>query len=160
MLSPAQKSALARAAASSVDCERTRKIPAELTLAQWALESGWGSHQPGNNCFGIKAYNGCFGIQLLKTVEFVNGVRATILQPFATFASLDACFNQHATLFSTARYKQAFEQHARSSDLDALIRQVSAVYATDPNYANLLFAIIAMPEVKQSLAACRLAVAA
>ena len=159
MLSPAQKSALSCAAASSVDCERACQIPAELTISQWALESGWGSHQPGNNCFGIKAYNGCFGIQLLKTAEYVNGVRTTILQPFATFPSLDACFHQHATLFSTARYQQAFKQHAKSADLDALIRQVSAVYATDPNYASLLFAIIAMPEVKQSLAACRLAVA-
>ena len=160
MLSPEQKSALARAAASSVGCESTYKIPAELTLAQWALESGWGSHQPGNNCFGIKAYSGCFGIQLLKTVEFVKGVRQTMLQPFATFSSLEACFAQHARLFSSARYKPAFAQHAQLPDLSALIRGVSAVYATDPHYADLLLSIVAMPEVRQSLAACRVAVAA
>ena len=160
MLSSAQMSALARAAAGSVDCERVFKIPAELTLAQWALESGWGAHQPGNNCFGIKAYAGCFGVQLLKTVEFTNGVRAIVMQPFATFANLDACIDQHARLFSTARYKHAFSQYATNHDLKALVRQVSAVYATDPDYADLLLAIVAMPAVQEALNARRTAIAA
>ncbi len=155
MLSPTQLRALEAAAASSVLCERRTEIPAELTVAQWALESGWGAHQPGNNCFGIKAYPGCFGIQSLQTVEFVGGVRKVLLQPFATFPNLDACFAEHANLFCTGRYREAFAQYTAKPDLVKLIRQVSGIYATDPGYANLLLAIAALADVKEALAMCR-----
>ncbi|HEX4164299.1 MAG TPA: glucosaminidase domain-containing protein [Bryobacteraceae bacterium] len=155
MLSPLQLGALKRAAASAVLCERATKIPAELTVAQWALESGWGAHQPGNNCFGIKAYPGCFGIQSLETVEFVGGVRRVLLQPFATFPSLDACFAEHASLFSRAPYQKIFAAQSANPNLTRLISQVSAVYATDPNYSTLLLEIISMPAVTGALALCR-----
>jgi len=48
------------------------RTPAEITVAQWALESGWGASAPGNNCFGIKAYHGCVA-QTLPTLEYVDG---------------------------------------------------------------------------------------
>lgn len=70
MLTPTQISEVRSAAYASVMCESQTGIPAELTIAQWALESGWGSHQPGNNCFGIKYYEGAPGKQLLETKEW------------------------------------------------------------------------------------------
>ena len=30
------------------------RVPASVSVAQWAFESGWGAHAPGNNPFGIK----------------------------------------------------------------------------------------------------------
>jgi hypothetical protein len=39
-------------------------------MGQAILESGWLDHAPGNNCFGIKSYNGEYGRQLLSTTEW------------------------------------------------------------------------------------------
>ena len=155
MLSPQQLEALQRAAASSVRCERDLNVPAELTVAQWALESGWGAHQRGNNCFGIKAYPGCFGVQSLPTVEFIDGTRTVINQPFAIFPSLDACFAKHAALLKTGRYGAILAAYSADRNLGLLIAQISAVYATDPNYAKSIASIIAMSAVNEALSKCR-----
>ena len=149
LLSPIQMSELGRAAASSTRCERSTQVPAELTVAQWALESGWGSHQPGNNCFGIKAYEGCFGVQSLDTAEVLSGDRVFVKQDFAIFPSLDACFEKHANLFTTQEpYAHAWAQYKKTSDLQLFIRQIGAVYATAPTYVDTLLDIIAMPAVR------------
>ena len=36
-------------------CQRATGIPASITIAQAALETGWGKDVMGNNLFGIKA---------------------------------------------------------------------------------------------------------
>ena len=160
MLSSAQQLALKLAAFSSARCERLTKLPAELTVAQWALESGWGTHQPGNNCFGIKAYQGCFGIQSLSTCEVVNGVRVSVKQDFAVFPSLDACFEKHADLLTTGRpYIRTWLQYLKSSDLNSLIREIAPIYSTAPNYRDALTKIISMPAVQACLAQSRKAAA-
>jgi flagellum-specific peptidoglycan hydrolase FlgJ len=156
MLSPAQIVLLRQAALSAVEGELAAGIPAELTVAQWALESKWGSRQPGNNCFGIKAYPGCFGMQLLQTFEVVKGVRVPMLERFATFPSLAACFAKHASLFTSGKpYAKAWAQYCESRNLEAFIRQVAAIYATDPHYAEILLKIIAMSQVRECLAESR-----
>ncbi|MBV8865278.1 MAG: glucosaminidase domain-containing protein [Acidobacteriaceae bacterium] len=156
MLSSAQLAALKRATYSSVSCEQITRLPAELTLAQWALESAWGQHQPGNNCFGIKAYNGCFGVQRLETFEIVDGVRQSVLQNFATFRSLEACFHKHADLLTgTEPYQSAWTRYLKTKDLDKLVRGIAQIYATDPNYSKILFEIISMPQVQIALADAR-----
>ncbi len=158
-LSPAQTGALEQAAASSVDCERATKLPAELTVAQWALESGWGAHQPGNNCFGIKAYAGCFGVQPLHTLEVIRGKLTPLIVEFATFPSLDACFEKHSSLLTQGKpYATAWEQYLKTENLAALVADIARVYSTDPDYAGLLLRIMQMPEVLQSLAARRAAI--
>ncbi len=156
MLSSAQLSQLEHAVACSAQCEQTTKVPALLTVAQWALESRWGVHQPGNNCFGIKAYGGCFGVQLLSTFEVVNGVRTAVNREFAVFPSLAACFEKHASLLTSGKvYASAWAHYLETQALETLIRNVAAIYATDPNYAAILLKIIAMPEVKAALARIR-----
>ena len=156
LLSPTQTSELQRAAASSTRCERTTQVPAELTVAQWALESGWGSHQPGNNCFGIKAYGGCFGVQSLDTAEVLSGDRVFVKQDFATFPSLDACFEKHANLFTSQEpYAHAWEQYKKTPDVQLFIRQIAGIYATAPSYADTLLNIISIPAVQSCLAESR-----
>ncbi|MDQ2712685.1 MAG: glucosaminidase domain-containing protein [Acidobacteriota bacterium] len=160
MLSSAQLVELKLAASSSARCERLTKLPADLTVAQWALESGWGTHQPGNNCFGIKAYRGCFGIQSLSTCEVVNGVRVSVKQDFAVFPSLDACFEKHANLLTTGKpYVRAWLEYLKSPDLNVLVRRIAPIYSTAPNYANALMSIIGMAMVQASLAESRRAAA-
>lgn len=157
MLLPWQLDQLQRAAASSVECERATLLPAEVTVAQWALESTWGMHQPGNNCFGITAYKGCYGVQLLNTSEVVKGMRIPMQREFATFPELAACFEKHATLLTAGRpYASAWGHYLQTHDVEALVRQIAPIYATDPNYADMLLKIIGMPQVKAALAAARL----
>src|SRR5690349_9861737 len=98
MLTPTQLAALANAKVEARVCEQKTGCPAAITLAQWALESGWGKYAPGNNCFGIKVYAGCYGVQTLATHEYVHGKPFEENLTFATFPTLEACFEKHAAL--------------------------------------------------------------
>jgi hypothetical protein len=37
----------------AMDAEKATGVPAQVTIAQWAVESGWGKHSIGNNAFGV-----------------------------------------------------------------------------------------------------------
>ncbi len=153
MLSAVQLLRLKQAAHDAVLCEVSTRVPSELTVSQWALESGWGNHQPGNNCFGIKSYPGCFGVQSLETHEFVHHADTVQTLEFATFASLATCFEKHGSLISGGRpYAIAWTKYTESNSVEELIRGIAPIYATAPNYAEQLLGIIAMAQVKASIA--------
>lgn len=72
--SPAVKLTPAQFTAAYLPFARSSEIstgvPALVTMAQAALESGWGAHAPGYNFFGIKAGSSWSGkVQKLKTWE-------------------------------------------------------------------------------------------
>lgn len=114
-------------------------IPASVTLAQWALESGWGAHEPGNNPFGIKAIAG-YTSEMLPTHEYVHGHMTTENQPFAVFPDLGTAFMVHDKLLANAAcYAPA---RAKLPDVFAFANALTGVYATDPNYGHLLGEII------------------
>ena len=138
MLTPAQLEHLKIAAEEAVSCERVTALPAELTVAQWAVESGWGTHQPGNNCFGIKKYPDCYGVQMLETTEVVGGVRHSVKLEFATFPSLAACFEKHSELICHAK-------------------PVATVYATEVEYAERLIVVSSMSAVTTTINGLRAA---
>ncbi len=149
-LSQTQTTALIAAATAAVGCEKACGLPAELTIAQWADESGWGVHQPGNNCFGIKADTG----QDLTTTEYARSSQTptTEKQTFAAFTDLGACFARHAQLITSYRpYVPAWAQFQKDKKLGPFIERVAKAYATDPNYALKLKKILAMPEVANAL---------
>lgn len=134
-----------------LECLASTPLPAEITLAQWALESAWGASAPGYNCFGIKAYPGC-QVQRFPTHEVVGGESKTLTLEFAAFDSLQACFEKHARLITCgAPYARAWANFAASKDLVSLINEVAPVYATDPGYARKLGAVISMQEVRAAL---------
>jgi flagellum-specific peptidoglycan hydrolase FlgJ len=156
MQSHLESERLIRAAQSAVACEEATRVPAELTVAQWAVESGWGIHEPGNNCFGIKAYSGCYGVQRLNTAEFINGVEKTVQQEFATFPTLTDCFQKHAMLICEGRpYRAAWQEYETSKNITALVRGIAPIYATAPDYARTLLEVLAMPRVLEALAEIR-----
>jgi len=155
MLTPSQQQRLATAAHSAVLCEQSSGLPAEITLAQWALESAWGASAPGNNCFGIKAYPGC-QVQRFPTHEVVDGESKTLTLEFAAFDTLQACFEKHARLITCgAPYARAWANFEASKDRFSLINEVAPVYATDPSYASKLRAVISMNEVQVALKLAR-----
>lgn len=160
VLSHLQLERLNAAALSAAQCERTTAVPAELTVSQWAVESGWGAHEPGNNCFGIKAYPGCAGIQLIETTEVIDGVLQKVKREFATFPSLAACFEEHGELISYGEpYHDAWHEYLESKSVRGLIEAIAPIYASAPDYASLLLEIAAMPEVVSAISNARLRIA-
>ena len=154
MLQPYQLDNLAKAASAAKQCEAATGLPAALTVAQWALESGWGLHSPGNNCFGIKEYTNCAATQDLTTREYVGGQPVTVVKVFAAFPTLADCFAYHAGLITQgAPYAAPWAAYQSSKDVAALAAGIAPVYATAPDYDRQLLAIMGMGEVQAALAA-------
>jgi flagellum-specific peptidoglycan hydrolase FlgJ len=115
------------------------RLPASSQIGQWAIESQWGAKSPGNNPFGIKHMVG-FPDQHFLTHEVIHGRRVEQDLVFAKFPSITAAFDAHARLIATRpQYAHAM---AALPDLHAFIAQLAPVYATDPNYAKTLLAVI------------------
>ena len=133
---PADVIAAARAA------QARRHVPASVSLAQWAIESGWGAHSPGGNPFGMKPRAGkndpC---QTLKTLEWNGKAYVPCDQPFRTFPTLTDAFLAHAELIATAPvYAKAM---AALPNRDLFIDRMASHYATDPRYASKVKSVIA-----------------
>lgn len=140
-----QKTDLLMAARLAVASEQKTGFPARLTVAQWAEESGWGRYQPGCNCFGIKAYQGCHGTQTLFTHEYVHEHLKAINQVFATFPNLEECFDYHGQLITEAPiYRAAWTDYLkRTLDPELLIRDVAVHYSPgNLNYASHVIALM------------------
>jgi flagellum-specific peptidoglycan hydrolase FlgJ len=145
---------MAKAAESST----VPPVPAILSICQWALESGWGMHQPNNNPFGIKAAVGAGGKPQM-TEEFIDGEMKWLPQFFETFVTLQDAFARHNELLVNAHdgkgmyfYRGALLQYAKDMNLQSLFVGVARHYATDPNYASKLHTLSVMPEVQKAVA--------
>lgn len=128
---PAEVIAAARAA------QAANHIPASVTMAQWALESGHGAHMPAgsNNPFGIKAAGSQPFVEA-RTREVVHGRSIYITAHFRKFDTLADAFTKHGELLANARpYANA---RAQLPDADRFADALTGVYATDPNYGTLL----------------------
>jgi flagellum-specific peptidoglycan hydrolase FlgJ len=121
--------------------QRKWGVPAAISIAQWALESGWGKHMPpgSNNPFGIKAVPPQPSVSV-PTREFENGQWATKYQPFRKFASITDAFDLHGQLLATNSAYAAARQYLHNDAAYATALQ--GHYATDPSYGHLLNAII------------------
>jgi hypothetical protein len=125
---------VATAAAAS---QQHWKVPASVTLAQWAVESAWGAAMPpdSNNPFGIKATANQPAVES-GTHEFVDGQDVTITARFRKFDNLAQAFDLHGQLLATNKvYAPAM---AQTADPDAFADALTGVYATDPKYGYTL----------------------
>jgi hypothetical protein len=113
------------------------KVPAAISLAQWAVESAWGAAMPqgSNNPFGIKAVATQASVDSL-THEVVNGETITITAKFRAFESIAEAFDEHGRLLATSpAYTNAMQQ---VQNPDAFADALTGVYATDPEYGMKL----------------------
>lgn len=117
------------------------KIPASFTVADAALESGWGAACPGNNLYGIKATPNWTGATTTQqTHEVVNGQTITITAVFRAYPDWLASINDHAQfLLTNPRYQPAF---AYTCGINFAQAVAAAGYATDPQYAQKIISII------------------
>jgi hypothetical protein len=113
------------------------KVPASVTMAQWAVESAWGASMPpgSNNPFGIKARDADPAVES-PTREVYDGKSVVITAKFRKFDSITQAFDLHGQLLATATpYKPAMQV---SDDPDAFADALTGVYATDPEYGMTL----------------------
>lgn len=126
---------------AALACQAAYGIPASFTLAQAALESGWGERAPGNNLFGIKPGPKWKGATVdIDTHEFIKGVRVAVKCAFRAYASWGDCIKDRASFFlDNPRYKKCFLERTGQGWARAA---AAAGYATDPNYALTLISIM------------------
>lgn len=128
--------------------QRKWDIPASVTLAQWALESGYGKRMPpeSNNPFGIKAAPGQSSVTS-KTKEEIAGKTIPTKGAFRKFASLDEAFEEHARLLATgSSYVKA---RANRKYPDKFADSLTGVYATDSKYGEKLKNIMSVNDLYQ-----------
>lgn len=103
-------------AQAAIDTQVNSGVPASITLAQAALESGWGKSTltlEANNFFGIKEqkndeWNGEF--ITMKTREVLNGVSTYIYSKFRKYRNAAESFKDHANfLIKNKRYSDLFK---------------------------------------------------
>lgn len=120
------------------EAERIYGVPASVTLAQAALESGWGKSAIGGyNIFGIKG-KGSEGSVNVKTKEYLNGKWVTINDNFAKYSNFYEAVMKHGQVFqgNYSGYKNGLNVYAKTGNDYAFIDAVGHTYATDPDYAS------------------------
>jgi hypothetical protein len=112
-------------------------IPACITLAQGLLESAAGRSTlavKGNNHFGIKCHNDWTGDTLLRNDDAAGECFRSYPTPLESFVD-------HSKFLRRKRYASLFD--LSPTDYQGWARGLkSCGYATDPNYADRLIAII------------------
>ena len=139
-----------RLTSAAVASAKATGVPASITIAQAALEPGWGESalaKTGNNLFGIKADSLWRGQTLtMNTKEFIKGQWGVVPAKWRKYASWQASIDDHAAfLKQNLRYKACFLCTTASAFAQALAQ---AGYATDPDYANKLIALMSKHQLQ------------
>ncbi|PLY16727.1 MAG: flagellar assembly peptidoglycan hydrolase FlgJ [Sedimenticola sp.] len=121
----------------------------QALLAQAALESGWGKHvmqfangDPANNLFGIKADSRWGGDKVtVSTLEYEQGVAVRKKAHFRAYEDYRQSFLDYVDfLKADPRYAKALQS---TDDPVAYFQELQkAGYATDPNYAKKISAVL------------------
>lgn len=121
---------------AAIAAERQYGVPASVTLAQAALESGWAKSPIGGyNIFGIKG-KGSAGSTSVATHEYVKGVKMPWVDNFALYRNFEDAMVAHGKLFHNGRYDKGIREFAQNRDPYRFVDNVGRTYATDPNYAQ------------------------
>lgn len=119
----------------AIEHQKKYGIPASITLAQGALESGWGASylaSSGNNYFGIKCHS--------WTGEKIYADDDAKGECFRKYDSPEESFNDHALfLKQNSRYKSLFKT---KDYLEWAYGLQAAGYATSQKYATSLINLI------------------
>lgn len=118
-------------------------------MAQAALESGWGRHvirmpdgSSSHNYFGIKASGDWRGATVrIPTTEYINGRAVTVQASFRAYPDAESAFRDYVDFIGqNPRYREALAHGANAGQYARHLER--AGYATDPNYANKIMAIL------------------
>lgn len=152
------------AAEAAVRTERQFGLPAEVTVGQWAEESGWGRSQPGNNPFGIKTFPGDPDGQMLETTEEEHGQRVPKQCWFKKFPTLEAAFERRGRLLTLgegsvrkADLQHIWAEYLEIRDWRRWLLDLAPIYCTNTAYAGSVQTIANLRVVQAAIAAARVA---
>lgn len=117
------------------------RVPVSVTLAQGALESGWGTAHPSNEYFGVKGKAPDGKSAAIATHEEIHGSRHAEKDAFRAYGSLEQSADDYGRFLNVnRRYAEAF-QH--TDDAHRFIHEVAkAHYGSDGLYENKIRSII------------------
>ncbi len=115
-------------------------IPASFTIAQAALESGWGTSRTSAmacNLFNVKADKSWHGpIYQMASTEHLGNKDVLVPADWRMYPDWKTCLDDHARFFSeNPRYAACFKETTGEGWARAV---AAAGYATDPAYADKL----------------------
>lgn len=158
--------------------EKQTGCPAQLMIAQWAIESQWGAKPVGQfNFFGIKrtgrhtkwctvtthevfaaaqlsAWNRQHPDGPARMIETLPGgrVRVELDDEFADYDSLEDSCADYAWLITHGEpYQQAWLRYEQDKNLRNLIGSVARTYATAPRYAEMTKEIASQTNVVEAV---------
>jgi len=176
-MDPARQQRLDAIAAIAVKIEAETKLPAKLLVAQWAVESQWGSKPVGEcNYFGIKradrhakfctvptqevftqaqvaAWNKAHPARPAKLLESLSDGRSRVQidDEFADYDSLEDSARDYAWLITHgAPYAKAWAVFLADGNFTNLANDVLKVYAT-AQYGSLALQIAAQDNVASAI---------
>lgn len=146
MASPQQLAARIAIIPAAQSAMKSSGVPASITIAQWELESTWGTSQlavKALNFFGIKAehLNDPNTYMEFPTFEYENGKKVLIEADFEKYPDLVSSFADHARLLSQAsRYAPAMAVRSNACAFGYELQKCG--YSTSPTYGKSLCQIV------------------
>jgi hypothetical protein len=131
-------------------------VPSNAVMAQWAMESGWGTSKlakAANNFGGIKEWKGGPSVRM-PTKETVNGKVINTEADFKKFNDFNHYADEYGKFLSTDRYKNVRGQTDPAGFANALA--TSGYATTNPReYSNSIMGVMKsvdrlLPEIKAS----------
>lgn len=128
-------------------------VPACLTLAQYALESGWGTSKLAvtqHNYFGQKYYPGLgYPYRVVDSEEEVKGKIVVHSSKFIVYPSLAEAFKHHCQRLSSTSgpYKSA-NKYLRG-DWKKFLHEIAPVYSTSSKYESRILELIHLNHLEQ-----------
>ncbi len=148
---------LGKVARIAVRLEAETGLPAQLLVAQWALESKWGQQPAGQaNFFGIKKAGRHAKCCTVTTHEVVKGRSVAVDLEFADYDSLEDSCGDYAWLITHgAPYREAWAQYQVDKNVHNLASGIAHIYATDLQYGQLVTRIAEQSNVAQAIREAR-----
>ncbi|MDO4680637.1 MAG: glycoside hydrolase family 73 protein [Aerococcus sp.] len=131
----------------AVDNYKTSHVLPSVVVAQAALESNFGHSELAANYYNLFGYKASAGEQqvTLTTKEYVNGQWQTIQAPFKVYVNWQQSIKDHGKLMQngTDWDPTLYQGVVNATNYKRACRALAkAGYATDPDYADKLIAII------------------
>lgn len=142
---------------------RALGVTPQFLLAQSALETGWGksiipsAQGSSHNLFGIKAHASWDGPRTsVSTLEYIGGIAVRRNDMFRVYPSPEASFTDYVNfLKANPRYTEALQQTKTPEAFAHALQK--AGYATDPDYARKITAILNGDTLRDAVANLHLA---
>ena len=160
-MEPDRQQRLNEIATIAVSIETETHLPAQVLIAQWALESEWGAKPAGHaNYFGIKKAARHAKCCTVTTHETINGKDVIQDLEFADYDSLLDSARDYAWLLTHGEpYAEAWRAFQGNGAVRPFVFAIALKYATGLGYARLAVQIADQQNVADAIQKARMVTA-